>query len=80
MGLRRISAAEAASYVKNGYNVGLGGFTPAGTPKAVTAEIGKMAHELHAQGFNCAQSVAMPFCEDLGADLLTVSRRSVFYF
>ena len=50
MGLRRISAAEAASYVKNGYNVGLGGFTPAGTPKAVTAEIGKMAHELHEKG------------------------------
>ena len=27
-----------------------GGFTPAGTPKAVTAEIGKMAHELHEKG------------------------------
>lgn len=34
----------------------------------------KMAHELHAKGFNCAQSVAMPFCEELGADLITVAK------
>lgn len=50
MGLRRILAAEAARYVKNGDNVGLSGFTPAGSPKAVTAEIGKMAAELHSNG------------------------------
>lgn len=36
MGFNIISAAEAASYIKHGYNIGLSGFTPAGTPKAVT--------------------------------------------
>ena len=41
MGFNIISAAEAASYVKHGYNIGLSGFTPAGTPKAVTPEIAK---------------------------------------
>ena len=33
MGFNIISAAEAASYIKHGYNIGLSGFTPAGTPK-----------------------------------------------
>lgn len=42
MGFNIISAAEAASYVKHGYNIGLSGFTPAGTPKAVTPEIAKL--------------------------------------
>ena len=42
MGFNIISAAEAASYVKHGYNIGLSGFTPAGTPKAVTPEIAKI--------------------------------------
>ena len=39
MGFNIISAAEAASYIKHGYNIGLSGFTPAGTPKAVTPEV-----------------------------------------
>lgn len=50
MGFNIISAAEAASYVKHGYNIGLSGFTPAGTPKAVTPEIAKIAEEEHAKG------------------------------
>jgi len=50
MALKRITAAEAARFVKNGDNVGLSGFTPAGTPKAVTHEIGIMARELHEKG------------------------------
>ena len=50
MGFNIISAAEAASYVKHGYNVGLSGFTPAGTPKAVTPEIAKIAEAEHASG------------------------------
>lgn len=45
-----ISAAEAASYVKHGFNIGLSGFTPAGTPKAVTPEIAKIAEEEHSKG------------------------------
>jgi acyl-CoA hydrolase len=43
MSFKIITAAEAASHVKHGYNVGLGGFTPAGTPKTVTAEIARIA-------------------------------------
>lgn len=45
-----ISAAEAASHVKHGFNIGLSGFTPAGTPKAVTREIAKIAESEHAKG------------------------------
>ena len=43
MALKFITAAEAASHVKHGDNIGLSGFTPAGTPKAVTMEIAKIA-------------------------------------
>ena len=50
MALNFISAAEAASLVKHGYNIGLSGFTPAGTAKAVTAEIAKIAEAEHAKG------------------------------
>lgn len=50
MSFKFISAAEAASRVKDGYNIGLSGFTPAGTAKAVTREIAKIAEEEHAQG------------------------------
>lgn len=50
MAFRRITAKEAASLIKHGYNVGLSGFTPAGTAKAVTAELAKIAEEEHAQG------------------------------
>ena len=50
MGFNIISAAEAASYIKHGYNIGLSGFTPAGTPKAVTPEVAKIAEEEHAKG------------------------------
>ena len=50
MGFNIISAAEAASYVKHGFNVGLSGFTPAGAPKAVTPEIAKLAEAEHAAG------------------------------
>ena len=41
MAFNYISAAEAASLIKHGYNIGLSGFTPAGTAKAVTAELAK---------------------------------------
>lgn len=50
MGFNIISAAKAASYVKHGYNIGLSGFTPAGTPKAVTPEIARIAEEEHRKG------------------------------
>ena len=49
MSLNRISAAEAASLIKHGYNIGLSGFTPAGTAKAVTAELAKIAEAEHAK-------------------------------
>ncbi len=44
------TAAEAASLIKHGYNIGLSGFTPAGTAKAVTAELAKIAEAEHAKG------------------------------
>ena len=50
MSLNHISAAEAASLIKHGYNIGLSGFTPAGTAKAVTAELAKIAEAEHAKG------------------------------
>ena len=34
MAFNYISAAEAASLIKHGYNIGLSGFTPAGTAKS----------------------------------------------
>ncbi|KAA6310650.1 Propionyl-CoA:succinate CoA transferase, partial [termite gut metagenome] len=45
-----ITAAEAANFIKHGYNVGLSGFTPAGSPKAVIAEVARIAEEEHAKG------------------------------
>ena len=50
MSFNHISAAEAASLIKHGYNIGLSGFTPAGTAKAVTAELAKIAEAEHAAG------------------------------
>ena len=50
MAFTRITAAEAAALVKNGDNIALSGFTPAGTAKAVTAEIAKIAHAEHEAG------------------------------
>ena len=35
MAFNYISAAEAASLIKHGYNIGLSGFTPAGTAATV---------------------------------------------
>lgn len=32
------------------------------------------ALELHKKGFNCAQSVAIPFCKELGVDAAVISR------
>lgn len=50
MAFRTITAAEAASLVNDGDNLGFSGFTPAGTPKAVSIEIAKKAAEEHAKG------------------------------
>ncbi|MBO4593503.1 MAG: acetyl-CoA hydrolase, partial [Bacteroidaceae bacterium] len=50
MAFTRITAAEAASYVKNGETIGLSGFTPAGVPKSVPAEIANKAEAEHAAG------------------------------
>lgn len=50
MSLKFISAAEAASLINHGDNVGFSGFTPAGSPKAVSVEIAKKAELEHEQG------------------------------
>ena len=41
MGFNKITAAEAAALIQNGDTIGLSGFTPAGVPKSVPAEIAK---------------------------------------
>jgi len=50
MAYTRITAAEAAAMIKNGENLGLSGFTPAGTAKAVTKELAKIAQAEHEAG------------------------------
>ena len=50
MSLKRITAAEAAAQIENGHTLGLSGFTPAGVPKSVTAELAKKAHTEHEAG------------------------------
>ncbi|MDD4609818.1 MAG: acetyl-CoA hydrolase/transferase family protein [Bacteroidaceae bacterium] len=50
MNYKFITAKEAAQFVKNGDTIGVSGFTPAGTAKAVTNEIAKIAEDEHAQG------------------------------
>ena len=50
MSYKFMTAAEAAHLIKNGDIVGLSGFTPAGSPKVVPAELAKIAEEKHAQG------------------------------
>lgn len=50
MALKFISAEEAASHIKNNFTVGFSGFTPAGSPKAVSVALAKIAEEEHAKG------------------------------
>ena len=50
MAFTRLTAAEAAAMIKDGENIGLSGFTPAGTAKAVTRELALRAEAEHAAG------------------------------
>ena len=50
MSIKRLTAAEAAAMIENGQTLGLSGFTPAGVPKSVTAEVAKKAHVEHEAG------------------------------
>ena len=50
MAYKRLSAAEAAALIKNDENLALSGFTPAGSPKAVTRELAKIAEAEHEAG------------------------------
>ena len=45
-----MTAAEAASLINDGEIIALSGFTPAGSPKAVTAALAKIAEEKHSKG------------------------------
>lgn len=47
---RFITAEEAASYIKDGDNVGFSGFTPAGAPKAISLAISEKAKSEHSEG------------------------------
>jgi succinate CoA transferase len=46
----KISAAEAASFIKNEQTVAFGGFTAAGAPKEVPKSVAAQANRLHAAG------------------------------
>jgi len=50
MSLKFITAEEAASFVKDGDNVGFSGFTPAGAPKVVPLALAERATAEHAKG------------------------------
>lgn len=50
MSIPFISAEEAASYIKNGDNVALSGFTASGTPKLVPTAIAERAKSFHEKG------------------------------
>ena len=50
MVFKKLSAEEAASYVKDGDNVGFSGFTWAGCPKEIPAAIAKRAEQEHEKG------------------------------
>ena len=50
MSYKELTPEEAASLIKHGHHIGLSGFTPAGTAKAVTAELAKIAEAEHAKG------------------------------
>jgi len=45
-----LSAAEAAEFINHGDTLGISGFTPAGSPKAVTVALAERATKLHAEG------------------------------
>lgn len=50
MSIPVITADQAASYIKNGDNVGVSGFTAVGCPKAIGGAIAKKAEAEHAAG------------------------------
>lgn len=50
MPFKIISAEEAASHINNGDNLGLSGFTAAGSPKSVTVALAERAEKEHAAG------------------------------
>ena len=50
MAYTRITAAEAAALIKNGENIAMSGFTPAGVAKATTKELAKIAVAEHEAG------------------------------
>lgn len=50
MGLKFITAEEAAEYIKNDDVLGFSGFTPAGSVKAIPVAIGNKAKKEHAEG------------------------------
>ena len=50
MSFKIITAQEAASYINHGDNIGLSGFTAAGSPKSVTVALAERAQVLHEEG------------------------------
>lgn len=50
MSFRIITAEEAASFINNGDNIGISGFSPSGTPKAIPKALAERAKKEHKAG------------------------------
>lgn len=66
----RITAAEAASLIKNDETIGFSGFTPSGVPKAVTRELSRRALAEHEAGrpFQVGIITGASSCQSLEGD------------
>uniref|UniRef100_A0AB33J430 Acetyl-CoA hydrolase/transferase family protein n=1 Tax=Prevotella sp. GTC17259 TaxID=3236795 RepID=A0AB33J430_9BACT len=71
MAYTRITAAEAASMIKDGDNIGLSGFTPNGNPKAVFRELSKRAIREHEAGkpFRVGILTGASSCQSIEGDM-----------
>ena len=68
---KRITAAEAASMIKDKQMLGLSGFTPSGCPKATFRELSKRARELHERGeeFGVGILTGASTCQSIEGDM-----------
>ena len=71
MALKYISALEAASLIKNGDQIGLSGFTPAGAAKATTKELAKIALVVTWLRLRPSSSVLLTQLIPISASMLT---------
>lgn len=79
MEFTKLTAAEAATFIKHGMNIGLSGFTPAGTPKAVTAEVAKIAKAEHEAGRPFQIGIMTGASTGLSTDGMLAAEKAIRY-